>query len=70
MNHVGKGADKGHYTAVTYTGTPKSGDKTLVYTKFNDERVIPISAKDALGKEAQSTAYILLYALSEANNTK
>ena len=52
---------------MTYTGTPKSGDKTLVYTKFNDERVIPISAKDALGKEAQSTAYILLYALSEAN---
>ena len=70
VNHVGKGADKGHYTAVTYTGAPKSGDKTLVYTKFNDERVIPISAKDALGKEAQSTAYILLYALSEANNTK
>ncbi len=67
VNHVGKGADKGHYTAVTFTGTPKSGDQTLVYTKFNDERVIPISAKDALGKEAQSTAYILLYALSEAN---
>eukprot|EP00563_Minutocellus_polymorphus_P013321 CAMPEP_0181073260 /NCGR_PEP_ID=MMETSP1070-20121207/28989_1 /TAXON_ID=265543 /ORGANISM="Minutocellus polymorphus, Strain NH13" /LENGTH=662 /DNA_ID=CAMNT_0023154329 /DNA_START=1 /DNA_END=1986 /DNA_ORIENTATION=+ len=48
VNHIGKRADRGHYTAVTFTGTPKSGDRSLVYTKFNDERVIPISAKDAL----------------------
>lgn len=65
VNHIGKNANSGHYTAVTYTGAPKSGDQSLVYTKFNDERVLPISAEDATGEEAQSTAYILLYALSE-----
>ena len=63
VNHIGKNANRGHYTAVTYTGAPKSGDESLVYTKFNDERVLPISAEDATGKQAQSTAYILLYAL-------
>ena len=63
VNHIGKTANRGHYTAVTYTGVPESGDESLVYTKFNDECVVPISAEAATGKHAQSTAYILLYAL-------
>lgn len=65
VNHIGKNANRGHYTAVTYTGAPESGDESLVYTKFNDECVVPISAEAATGKQAQSAAYILLYALSE-----
>jgi ubiquitin C-terminal hydrolase len=69
VNHIGKSANQGHYTAVTFTGVPKSGDKKLVYTKFNDECVVPISAKEAMGKQAQTTAYILLYELSETKGT-
>jgi len=78
VHHIGQSANRGHYTAVTYTGPPKhpssasvdengnstTGGEEKVWTKFNDCHVTKISADEALGETAQKTAYIVLYALS------